>query len=118
MSGIAAIDHGVEHEEDAVADFEADPYYGKVVRNGLFVYRAKTMFGATPDGIYEDCLLEIKCPYVMRNTTPNDIQSLETPAQRYSYPCFINADQKLQLKRGHKYFAQGCLVLYSNNTLP
>ena len=118
MSGIAAIDHGVKHEDDAIAAFEADPDYGKVVRHGLFVNKAKPMFGATPDGIFEDCLLEIKCPYVMRNTTPDDIKSLETPAQRYSYPCYINANKNLQLKRGHKYFAQGCQVLYTNNHLP
>ena len=116
LSGIPAIDHGVEHEDDAIAAFEADPDYGKVVRNGLFVNRAKPMFGASPDGIFGDCLLEIKCPYVMRDTFPNDLQSL-TPVQRYRYPCFINPDNHLQLKRGHKYFAQGCLFLNSNNAL-
>ena len=107
MSGVKAIDHGVEHEDDAIAAFEADPDYGKVVRNGLFVNRAKPMFGASPDGIFKDCLLEIKCPWVTRNTYPNDIKSLKTPAQRYNYPCFINDDGDLELKQGHKYFAQG-----------
>ena len=102
---------GIVHEIDAVLDFEKD--YGKTVKCGLFVHRVFTYFGASPDRIWKNSLLEIKCSYVLRDTKP-DAKGLDSllPAQRNCHFLEKTVDGGVRLKRGHKYYVQCQLQMF------
>lgn len=70
--GNVATDWGNEHEAEAVVDaeFELGYTFNHTGHNQRFmIHPEHDWLGATPDGISEDglCLLEVKCPYGMRN---------------------------------------------------
>ena len=97
--------HGIDHEQDAIHDFEAK-YGGNVVKCGAFISRKYPFLLASPDGIYGDNLIEVKCPYILAETTPWDLKSLKKP-QRQRHFCESTGNGRgIALKRSHKYFAQ------------
>ena len=124
LSHLPAIQWGIEHEQDAISDFEDQPEHGKTTSCGLFINRFYPMFGASPDAIYKDpvtkecVVIEVKCPWVLRNTDPNDLDSLE-PEQRRAHfrektcnpPCITKCTH-YKLKREHKYYAQCQLQMF------
>ena len=65
---------------------------------------------ASPDGLVNDpteCMgpLEIKCPYVLRDTKPTNISAL-TSSQRNNLCCTLDSCGRLQLKQSHAYYYQ------------
>ena len=104
LSKIPWIKWGIENEGNAVKDFEIRKG-GKVVKCGLFIHRTYPFFAASPDGIYNDCLLEIKCPWVLRETYPDDLDHLDEIPRRNHFR-EVTERGNIKLKRGHKYFAQ------------
>ena len=106
-----AMKFGIDHEIDAVLDFEKA--YGKTVKCGLFVHRVFVYFGASPDRIWKNSLLEIKCSHVLRDTKP-DAKGLESllPAQQRCHFLEKTTDGGVQLKRGHKYYMQCQLQMF------
>ena len=60
--------------------------------------------GASPDALLDDCVVEVKCPWILRNTYPDDLDSLKS--QQRSNFCCIKTDSGLQLKKNHPYFLQ------------
>ena len=62
---------GIDHEEVAVVGFEA--LYGKTRKCGMFIHRGFYFFGASPDRIWKNSLLEIKCSHVLRHTTQSQM---------------------------------------------
>ena len=104
LSKIPAIQWGIKNEGNCIADFEKRKG-GKVVKCGLFIHRDYPFFAASPDGIYNDCLLEVKCPWVLRETYPDDLDYLDED-QRRNHFRDVTARGNIKLKRGHKYYAQ------------
>ena len=97
--------HGIDHEQDAIHDFEAK-YGGNVVKCGAFISRKYPFLLASPDGLYGENLIEVKCPYILAETTPWDLKSLKKP-QRQRHFCESTGNGRgIALKRSHKYFAQ------------
>ena len=62
------------------------------------------MFGATPDGIVGSHLIEIKCPFILKDAEPTDLNGL-TKQQKQSFFCELSGTD-LRLKRSHKYYSQ------------
>ena len=103
LSKIEAIQYGIANEDNAINDFEAK--YGKTVKCGLFVNKVRPMFAVSPDRLFNDFLIEVKCPFVLRHTTPYDLDSLSA-SQRSNFFCEKTFNGELRLKRKHKYYAQ------------
>jgi hypothetical protein len=108
LSFLKAIKWGLDHEDVAREAYEAATE-STVQMCGLFVSKECPIFGASPDGLIEQesGLLEIKCPYSLRN------ESLFLLDSTKNYPFFtIIGPGRLQLKRTHSYFFQVQLAMY------
>ena len=62
-------------------------------------------FAASPDAIYNDALVEVKCPFVLKTTKPNDLSQLN-PDQKRAH-C---RDVTLKLKKEHDYYTEGFFI--------
>jgi hypothetical protein len=102
LSRVVAIQWGVKHEEDAIKAFAA--VHGQVSKVGLFVSKIFPFIGASPDGFWKGCVIEVKCPYILCNKEPWDLEGLT--AQQKRNLCVEKVDGNLKLKRRHKYFWQ------------
>lgn len=102
LSRVPAIKWGRDHEKDALKAYE--DLFGKTTPCGLFVSRKYPFLGASPDAIHDDCLIEIKCPYVLRDFLPTDLGKLKS-SQKSAFPCELIGSE-LVLKRKHNYFGQ------------
>jgi hypothetical protein len=108
LSQIVAIKWGLENEARAISDFEHN--HGKVDKVGLFVSKTIPFLGASPDGLWNGCVVEVKCPFVMQKLHPTQIEKL-LPNQRRNFFCNKKTD-KLCLKKSHKYYYQVQLQLF------
>ena len=75
----------------------------KVIKTGMVVSLQKPWISASPDGIFLDkngalCLLEIKCPFSMK-----DMDAIHVPY-------IVNN----QLKKKHSYFTQVQLTMFAS----
>lgn len=65
-----AMQWGLETEDDAKREYETET--GSIIRPcGFYDHPTIDMFGATPDGLLDDGLIEVKCP-----TTPTFVEWL------------------------------------------
>ena len=103
LSHIPAIKYGIESEPLALAAFAKD--HGEVQRCGLFINKTYPMFGASPDGIVGSHLIEIKCPFILKDAEPTDLNGL-TKQQKQTFFCELSGSNDLRLKRSHKYYSQ------------
>ncbi|KAK3928361.1 Alkaline nuclease [Frankliniella fusca] len=67
--------------------------------------------GCSPDGIIRseinnDILIEMKCPFILKNIDPELFESLLTEAQLDRFPIERDHDGVLQVKKNHKYSYQ------------
>ena len=89
LSHMPAIKHGVENEAKALEDLSALLQL-PVQPCGLFVHRDYPFLGASPDGlVFKDSQLvtvEVKCPYVLRDHKPTDVEKL-TKQQKRNFFC-------------------------------
>jgi hypothetical protein len=102
LSHVPAIKWGREHEQDAIKVYETQA--GSTQKCGLFISRAHPFLGASPDGINGEYLIEIKCPFVLRDCHPSDLETLN-PNQRSGFFC-TKENGQLKLKQKHAYFWQ------------
>ena len=109
ISNLPAIRWGNEHESDAILDFENEEG-GKVVKCGIFIHRKFPFLGASPDGIWKDSLIEVKCPYSLRNTFPWDLGSLRPVQRRNHFQEKIG--NNVSLKDTHAYYYQCQLQMF------
>lgn len=104
---IKAIDYGCEHEKNAIKDFST--FMAKthkhfiVAKVGLCINPKWPYFGASPDGMCTcDCceatLLEVKCPYCVRDSVVEELTF------RNSFLQTVNG--QLSLKTDHAYYYQ------------
>lgn len=71
FKGNIATEYGVNNEPNALADYAM--MHNKVEECGFYVHHIFTWLGASPDGLVgEDKLIEIKCPYGLRNAKSDD----------------------------------------------
>ena len=105
----AAIEWGVQNEKVAVQEFKkkVSPSHTsfELKFTGLHVNPKYPHLGASTDGLVscECCgegLLEVKCPYSIRHTSPT---SADTPKDFYLKP---DNEGTLKLLRTHKYYYQ------------
>lgn len=113
----AATQWGVDHEAPAIQQYIHHQHtHGHpdltVAPCGFYVCKTHPYLGASPDGaVYDPSqqtapfgFLEIKCPYVHRNVTPEDACSDSR------FCCAIEVDargnQRPVLRRNHTYYAQ------------
>lgn len=90
--------HGKQYEAKARKVFESKSSC-EVQPAGLFVRKDYPFLGATPDGVIdEDGLVEIKCPYVGRN-------SAIKPGKMFSFLTY-NANKEVTIKTNCHYYAQ------------
>ena len=98
LSKMPAIKHGVDHEGTAVREYEQE-FGVQVKKCGIFLNNCGIL-GGSPDGLVgEDGILEIKCPYKVKDVTAiTDLSRLgylkKTPTGDYS------------LITSHKYYHQ------------
>ncbi len=104
ISKLPAVKWGLGNEKRALEDFKLHGNWGEIQECGLFVSRKHPFLGASPDAIGSSFLVEIKCPYILRSTTPFDFTSL-SQSQESSFFC-KRSGNKLSLKRTHKYYWQ------------
>jgi hypothetical protein len=58
ISHVPAIQWGQQNEAKAINAFQAE--HGEVKKVGLFVSRAVPFLGASPDGLWKGCVIEVK----------------------------------------------------------
>lgn len=83
FKGNIATEYGNEHEEKARQQYQMDYLLG--VKNASFE-KHEDWLGASPDGYIdeEDAVLEIKCPFSMRNKTPDNFKNLDQQPHYYA----------------------------------
>ncbi len=68
FEGNAATEYGAFHEEYAIADFCLETMLDVRKDPGFYIMEEDNRYGATPDGLIgDDAVLEVKCPYGLRN---------------------------------------------------
>jgi hypothetical protein len=92
-----ATDHGKKYEEPAIGKY-CELQSVSVVRSGIVVCMEKPYLACSPDGLVgDDLLVEVKCPYTVRNMLVTDI----------TVPyLFKNDEGKLCLQPSHDYYYQ------------
>lgn len=82
--GNAATEYGTAHESLALLDYEMET--GNTVKEcGFFVHPELDWIGASPDGLIDDdIVLEIKCPYGLRDEASPKFKSLEEQPHYYA----------------------------------
>jgi len=97
LSGLKAIQWGIQNEPDAIHEFEL--LNGTVSNCGLFLHRCGFL-GASPDGIVgQDTILEIKCPYKARDKSLDDLIASDKSF-------YLGYDKAYYLKKDHDYYHQ------------
>lgn len=75
FTGNIATNYGTHNEPIALADYELK-YNTKIELTGFHAY--EDWLGASPDGLIgDDGLIEIKCPYSLRDKTPVEFKSID-----------------------------------------
>ena len=69
----------------------------------MFIFRYP-FIGASPDGILDEYVIEIKCPMILKDTDPDDLSNLS--ASQKSNFCCHKTDEGLKLKKNHPYYSQ------------
>jgi hypothetical protein len=107
-------DNEVIARQQYIDFMHANNHYNLTVQEcGFFVHPQKEWLGASPDGVVldptynpSDGLLEIKCPYSIRDAHP-----LEA-CYDTSFYCFIDTDGLCKLKKDHQYYHQVQVQLF------
>ena len=105
LDHVPAIKWGLQNEEKARLEYERVTG-NKAEKCGIFISKLFPYCGASPDGWMDNGkgILEIKCPYVLKDKHPTDLNSL-LKEQKSAFPCSLK-DSRLELKKSHKYYYQ------------
>ena len=105
LDHIPAIRWGRQKEETARLEYEKATGT-KTEKCGIFISKKFPYCGASPDATFDDGkgILEIKCPYIIRDKFPTDFSGLRKE-QISVFPCAVKGSY-LHLKRTHKYYYQ------------
>jgi len=105
--------YGKDNESTAVNNFVIDIRRQipdiHVHSTGFRVNKEYPQLGCSPDGIAvnrdEIALIEVKCPWTLRNSKPIDFATCLSKTQLHSF-CLAVSDGVISLKRNRKYFFQ------------
>ena len=107
-----AMEYGKTNEANALKDYcDIFPNRQVVTETGLWINPSMPQLGCSPDGLVIDengfeGLIEVKCPYVLRNISPDCAKEELNKKQLNNLCCNVLEDGTLRLKREHKYFYQ------------
>ena len=104
LSKVTAIDWGSKHEKTALEEL-GQRLGSDVKKCGLFINKEFPQFACSPDGVFQDYLIEIKCPHSLKDTTATNISSL-TPSQRKTFFLIESGDNSVELDKRHYYYSQ------------
>ncbi|XP_060858281.1 uncharacterized protein LOC132935681 [Metopolophium dirhodum] len=100
FSGNLSTNYGIENEPIARISFEKVINL-KIKPAGLFVDKTYHFLAASPDGLIEDDgIIEIKCPYTIKDLTPED--AIQNGKLKFA----TVIDGKLNLKTNDNYYYQ------------
>uniref|UniRef100_A0A2S2PQZ9 Uncharacterized protein n=1 Tax=Schizaphis graminum TaxID=13262 RepID=A0A2S2PQZ9_SCHGA len=100
FSGNSSTNYGIENEPIARISFEKEINL-KIKPAGLFVDKTYNFLAASPDGLIDDDgIVEIKCPYTIKDLTPEDA----IQCGKLKFATLI--DGKLNLKTNDNYYYQ------------
>ena len=105
LDHIPAVKWGKVNERDALNKYEYETGR-KVKKCGLFVSHELPFLAASPDGISDDRLIEVKCPF------KKEIRESRSLIQAGYPPLKVNANNKPTLKDTHPYYSQVQLQMY------
>jgi hypothetical protein len=97
LDRVAAVQWGKQHEETAFGEFKAATGLS-FEPSGLWLHPCG-LFGASPDGVGEDFVIEAKCPYKFRNAA-----SLKDVVDK-NY-CFWYEGDVTVVNTNHQYYHQ------------
>jgi hypothetical protein len=100
LSFVKSIQWGQENEDVARQEYE-DKSDCLVTTCGIFVSKENPVFAASPDGLIQGGLIEIKCPFSLRE---EDLFNLSDSAKLLFQ--YRDTNGNLHLKRSHSYFYQ------------
>ena len=124
----ASINYGKKNECNALTEFEnlmqaISPGY-KVIKTGLWSHNKSPELAASPDGLFMDPsiqsasdptakfgIIEIKCPFKLKDLTPEEFDSHLSPTQNNSFCLTRNEDGLIKLKTNHSYYYQIQMLL-------
>lgn len=70
IDNVSAIKYGKENEKAAIEQLQDQE--GIIIKKcSLFIDNDYVFLGASPDGIFDEGIIEIKCPYSARNLDPD-----------------------------------------------
>ncbi|XP_074039917.1 uncharacterized protein isoform X1 [Leptinotarsa decemlineata] len=112
---------GIEHEETAINKYHEsmiEKHENFLVNKvGLVISVTWPQLGASPDGfVYCDCCrggcLEVKCPFTLR-----EAGNVETFARSKNSCLEVKEENKIQLRKNHKYYFQVQAQIFISNIL-
>ncbi|XP_059084644.1 uncharacterized protein LOC131881716 [Tigriopus californicus] len=110
LPDLRALKWGQDHESVARKEYE-ETTGDTIVETGLFICKENYVFGYSPDGlIVTDGLLEIKCPFSLRELEFEELADL--PAVKKSGLPFTFDQHGVHLRRTHAYFYQVHLGMF------
>lgn len=85
-SNVKSLEHGNLQETHAFDPFQNE-FEKTVTTCGLFIHKDFKYLAASPDGVDENALLEIKCPYSASNMTVRE--GVQSKLIKF---CFVNSN--------------------------
>ncbi|CAH2092101.1 unnamed protein product [Euphydryas editha] len=100
LDNVPSIKHGKENESKALAQL-SDQMNIDIKKCGLFISTEHFFLGATPDGVFEDGVVEIKCPISAYDMDP------DTAILEKKIKCFkIDKKGEVVLNKNHDWYYQ------------
>lgn len=109
---IPALEYGKQNEGKAFETYAATNPAFEVSHTGLWLNRKYPQLACSPDGVVHDAqtgetgLLEIKCPFILKNYDPKSSKDVLTAKQKNNFCCSFDTNGDLKLKRSHTYYYQ------------
>lgn len=107
IANIPAIKYGRDNESKAITAY-MQMTGNTVCKAGLVVNKKCPGLGCSPDGLIFDkdgvitTLLEIKCPFKVKNIHPCEISKINGKAMCYT----VDGNNNMSIKRNHQYYYQ------------
>jgi len=101
LSGIKAVQWGIQCEDDAIKEFESQ--HDSVSNCGLVLHSCGYI-GASPDGfVGPDGLIEVKCPYKARQQSIDDLIKID---KTFCLKSDTDSPNTYTLNQHHDYYHQ------------
>lgn len=99
LDRVASVEHGKDNEVKAVEQLSRQENIS-IEKCGLFIDKSLFFLGASPDGIYENGIIDIKCPFSVFGIDP------DTAIQQKKLKCFKLSGDDVVMNTNHDWFYQ------------